>query len=190
MLTGRLEACPTDGGRAMRLFMLFALIGTFTAAGCGKKEEPQANVDPKKGVIFGDPKPPPPEPPPPPPDPFQGKGNAPPKGLVQGVRAAAYRPERQNELKQIGTFFIDYVLTHGRNPATDEDYLKYMERDYPKAAQAIREKYYVLNLNAKLSSNSVIAYEVLQDQGGYQSVRGDGSVSPIPEAELRMMLMP
>ncbi len=163
-------------------------------AGCGNGDDAkqQAKNGDMKGVRFGDPipEPPMPEPPKPPPDILQVKPNPPPKGLVQNVRAAAYRPDRQNELKNIGFFFNDYVTTHNRNPATDEDFLKYMERDAPHLAKAIREKYYVLNLKAKsFSSNSVIAYETLTDQGGYQAVRGDCSVEAIREDELRKLIM-
>ncbi len=163
--------------------------------GCGNGDDAkqQAKNGAMKGVQFGDPKPdPPPEQKKPePPDVLQVKGKPAPKGLVQGVRAAAYRPERQNDLKNIGFFFNEYVTSHGRNPATEEDYLKHIEREAPHLAKAIRDKLYALNLKAKsFSSNSVIAYETLLDQGGYQSVRGDGSVQPIPEDELRKLLMP
>jgi hypothetical protein len=176
----------------MRVFVLCALIATVATTGCGKKEDPQqAKADPMKGIVVGDPKPEPPPPPPPPPDQFKGKGNPPPKGLVQSVRAAAYRPERQNDLRTIGQFFNQYVLNFNRNPKTDEEFLKFFERDAPVVAKAVRDGLYALNLNAKsLSSNSVIAYETLLDQGGYQAVRGDNSVEAIPEAELRKMTMP
>jgi hypothetical protein len=39
-------------------------------------------------------------------------------------------------------------------------------------------------------AGAVVAYESLQDQGGYQAARVDASVAPIPEAELRKLLTP
>ena len=175
----------------MRVFLLCTLLATIAATGCGNKEDPkQAKADPMKGIVIGVPKPDPEPPPPPPPDPFKGKGNPAPKGLIGGVKAAAYRPERQNDLKTIGQMFVLYVQTFNRNPKTDEEFVKYFERDAPAVAKAVRDGLYALNISAKLSSNSVIAYETLMDQGGYQAVRGDTSVEAIPEAELRKMTMP
>lgn len=175
----------------MRVLLLLAFMASVGVAGCGGNDDAQAKADPNKGVVAGEIKPvPEPPPPEPKPDDFKGKGNAPPKGLVQGVRAAAYRPERQNDLKQIGFYFNEYVTNFNRNPASQDDFVKHIERDMPVVAKAIRDGLYVINPKAKsFSSNSVIAYETLQDQGGYQSVRGDCSVMPIPEDELRKLLM-
>lgn len=174
--------------------MAVAVILACGLGGCGNGDDAkqqQAKNGAMKGVHIGEPEPEPPpvEKKPEPPDVLQVKGKPAPKGLVQGVRAAAYRPERQNDLKNIGFYFNDYVTAHGRNPATEEDYLKHIQREAPHLAQAIRDKLYALNLKAKsFSSNSVIAYETLLDQGGYQSVRGDGSVQAIPEDELRKLV--
>jgi len=173
--------------------MVAAVILACGLSGCGNGNDAkqQAKNGEMKGVQFGDPKPEPPmeEKKPEPPDVLQVKNKPAPKGLVQNVRAAAYRPERQNDLKNIGFYFNDYVTTHGRNPSSEEDYLKHIEREAPHLAKAIRDKLYALNLKAKsFSSNSVIAYETLLDQGGYQSVRGDCSVEAIREDELRKLL--
>jgi len=114
----------------------------------------------------------------------------PPKGLVQGVRAAAYRPERLNELRQIGIFMNQLAdLNNGRAPRTKQEFIDYIKRDAAGIAQAIEEEYYVLNLKVNMrDSNAVIAYECLQDQGGYQSVRVDASVAPIPRHELEKLV--
>ncbi|GEM_PF-6895090 len=117
--------------------------------------------------------------------------NAPPKGLVQGVRAAAYRPERLNELRQIGIFFNQLCIEMNKNPRTKEEFIDYIKRDASSIAQALKDDYYILNLKVNMrDANAVIAYESLQDQGGYQSVRVDGSVAPIPLEELKKLLMP
>ena len=178
----------------MRLLAILVLLLTFVIGtiGCSTKEEPkQANADPLKGVTFDKPKAEPPPPPQPPPQPMlQVKGNAP-KGLTQNVRAAAYRPERLNELKQIGLFFHTFVdERNGKNPKSDEEFIDYIRRDSNSLALAIKEKYYILNLKVNMrDAGGVIAYESLIDGPGYQSVRVDGSVGPLCEDELKKLVL-
>ena len=182
----------------MRTFILIGalIVVGLGPAGCAKEDPQQAKANALKGVQFGEPKnePPAPEPPPPPKkneNEPKVKGNAPPKGLVQGVRAAAYRPERQNELRQIGIFFNQLYIETNKNPRTKEEFIDYIKRDAGSIAQALKDDYYILNLKVNMrDANAVIAYESLQDQGGYQSVRVGGSVEPIPIDELRKLLMP
>src|SRR5688500_3346530 len=67
----------------------------------GNAEAPPANLQPQ----------------PPPPIERGLPKEGPPKGLVQGVRAAAYRPERLNELRQIGLFMNQLAdQNNGRAP--------------------------------------------------------------------------
>ena len=117
--------------------------------------------------------------------------NGPPKGLVQSVRAAAYRPERLNELRQIGIFMTQLVdQNNGRVPRTKEEFIDYIKRDAASIAQALTDEYYILNLKVNMKdSYAVIAYESLQDQGGYQAVRVGGGVEPIRPDELKKLLM-
>jgi hypothetical protein len=181
--------------RLLTVLGWLAIIGLGTT-GCGKKDEPKqaANGGALKGVVFGDPKPEPkPEPPPMPADGgLQVKPNPPPKGLVQSVRGAATRPERQNELRQIGIFFKLFAdERNGKNPSSDEEFINYIKRDAGGIAKAIQEKYYILNLKVNLrDSNNVIAYESLIDAAGHQAVRAGGTVEPIPVEELRKLVMP
>lgn len=116
------------------------------------------------------------------------KPNPNPQGVVENVRAAAMRPERQNELKQIGLFYHSYVGEFNHNPRTDDDFVKYIERDARQIAEAIKEKYYVLNLKAKITGAGVIAYEPLLDRGCHLSVRTDGSVDLLSPEELQNLL--
>jgi len=111
-----------------------------------------------------------------------------PKGLVENVRAAAMRPERQNELKQIGLFYHSYVGEFNHPPRTEDDFAKYIERDARQIAEAIKDKYYVLNLKAKITGAGVIAYEPLLDGGRHLSVRTDGSVDLLSPEELQNLL--
>jgi hypothetical protein len=116
------------------------------------------------------------------------KPNPNPQGVVENVRAAAMRPERQNELKQIGLFFHAYVTEHNHNPRTDDDFVKYIEREARHIGEAIKDKYYVLNLKAKITGAGVIAYEPLLDRGCHLSVRTDGSVDLLSPEELQNLL--
>src|SRR5262249_7337106 len=125
------------------------------------------------------------------PDPLQIKPNPPPKGLVQNIRAAAYRPERQNELRQIGLFFQTFEIDQRRVPRTEKEFIDYIKRDASGIAKAVEEKYYILNLKVNMrAANDIIAYESLTDAGGHQCVRVDGSVAPVPVEELRKLLTP
>ena len=176
--------------RVVFLFMLVTIVGT---TGCARDDaKEQAKADPLKGIKFDKAPEPAPQPAPKPAEPDIGvKGNAQPKGLVQGVRAAAYRPQRLNELKQIGIFFTQLVdETGGKNPRTEDEFINYIKRDSNTIAEAIKDKYYILNLKVNMrDGNAVIAYESLQDQGGYQSVRVAGSVAPIPIDELKKLVL-
>ncbi len=177
--------------RLLAIFILFAAFG-LTTTGCSKEEPKQAKGDPLKGVTFDKPKPEPEPPPAPPPQPgLQVKGNPVPKGLVQNVRAAALRPMRQNELKQIGLFFATFADEHGgKGPRTEEEFIDYIQRDARDIAQAIKEKYYILNLKVNLrDANAVIAYESLRDGLGYQAVRVGGSVEPVSEEDLNKLVL-
>lgn len=118
------------------------------------------------------------------------KPNPNPKGLVQNIRATALRAGRQNEMKNIGQFFVLFVNDFNRNPRTDDEFVQYIQRDDRGAAEAIKEKYYVLNLKANVrGGGGVIAYEELLDAGQHLVVRTDGSVALIPPDELQKLLM-
>lgn len=172
-----------------------AAILTCGLIGCsnGDDAKQQAKNGALKGVQFGDPKPDPPveEKKPEPPDVLQVKEKPAPKGLVQNVRASAYRPERQNDLKQIAIYFRTFTdERNGKNPKTDDEFIDYIKREANHLAKAIAEKYYILNLKVNMrNANGIIAYESLIDAGGYQAARVDGSVQAIPEDELRKLLM-
>lgn len=119
------------------------------------------------------------------------KQKAQPKSLAQNIRQAALRPERQNELKTIGTFFKLFYDTNNKNPRTEKEFLDSMRRDAPVVVKAIEKKEYILNLNVNMRSGAprgIIAYDPLIDGPGHQAVGTDLSVSPIPTAELNKLL--
>jgi hypothetical protein len=172
--------------------MALVLAGGLSGCGNGDDAKQQAKNGAMKGVQFGDPKPDPPpeEKKPEPPDVLQVKNKPAPKGLVQNVRAAAYRPERQNELRQIAIYFNLFNDERKKNPKSDEEFIDYIKRDHGALATAIKDKYYILNLKVNVrNANGIVAYESLIDAGGYQAARVDGSVMAIPEDELRKLLM-
>ncbi|MCS7047403.1 MAG: hypothetical protein NZO58_13680, partial [Gemmataceae bacterium] len=167
-----------------------------SSIGCGQRQEgkQEAKADPLKGITFDKQKttPEPPQPPPQPQTPPQGvpfaKGAHPQQGLSQSIRAAGYRPERQNELRTIAMFFTQFHTEFNRNPRTEDEFIQYLQREAPKIAEALREKYYVLNLRARLTSDSAIAYESLTEANCHQTARGDGSVGLVSPEDLQRML--
>jgi hypothetical protein len=176
----------------MRVLILLTIVTALgAAAGCGKDDKnAQAKADKMKGIILeGQEKPAPAPAPMPPPDNTGIKSNPKPKGLVQNIRAAGYRPMRQNELRQIAQFAAQFELTNNRPPRSKEEFINYMKRDSPGIAQAIEEEYYVLNLKVNMKdANSVVAFESLTDAGGHQTARVDASVGPVAVEELRKLL--
>lgn len=115
-----------------------------------------------------------------------------PRSLAQNIRQAALRPERQNELKQIGLFFKEFVdARNGKNPRTVDEFTDSLKVQYPLYVKLLKEKTYILNLKVNMrpgAPTGVIAYDPLIDGAGHQAVRTDLSVSPIPPAELKQLL--
>lgn len=116
--------------------------------------------------------------------------NQQPKSLVQSIRAAAYRPQRQNELRQIALFFQTFHDERKHNPKTDEEFSAYIQRDAGGIAQALRDKYYVLNLRVNMRGPGVIAYESPLDGGNHLVVFVGANVAPMSPADLKKALGP
>lgn len=154
--------------RILIVGLMFALI----AAGC-KKDEPA-----KQPPVAQNPKPninPNPNPPVVKPKP----------SLISAVARRIDRPERQNELKQIGTFYQLIRTERGRPPADLKDFMAYCQRDIPGICKAIEEGYYVVVPNIK-SGNGVIAYEREPDiHDMHLAILADLSVHTVTTGELK-----
>lgn len=126
----------------MRSLTIMLILTLGTAAGC-KKDEPAPKPLPVAQNPNPNPNPPAAKPKP---------------SLISAVARRIDRPERQNELKQIGTFYQLIRTERGRPPVDVKDFMAYCQRDIPVICKAIEEGYYVVVPNVK-SGNGVIAYE-------------------------------
>jgi hypothetical protein len=114
--------------------------------------------------------------------------NAVPVPLAGGkILGAGRRAERNNELKQIGLSFIQFCDEYKGASRTKENFLNYI-RTFGPIHEAVKSGYYQMNMKAKLTSNDIIAHEQEMDGKGYLSVKGDGSVHLVPEAEWKAAL--
>lgn len=113
------------------------------------------------------------------------------KSIAGNARGAAYRTERRNELKQIGTFYQLYcdggVLKSAR---TKEGFLDSIKRDAKVIHETILDGYYQMNMRADhTSSKSIVAYERDPELNGtHLVVRGDTSVDYVTAQELKAAL--
>ena len=115
-----------------------------------------------------------------------------PKSLAQNIRQAALRPERQNELRQIGLFFKEYVDSrNGKNPATLDEFTNSFRVQFPLFKKLLDEKTYILNLKVNMRAGAprgIIVYDPLIDGAGHQACGTDLTVFPVPTAELKKLL--
>lgn len=102
-----------------------------------------------------------------------GGGNS----AAMAVRRGIDRQKAQGYLQNIGLFYHQYNAENGRSPARLEDFLNYMQRDYPQAATALKDGLLTLRMNAPLSSEEVLAYETDPYTDGTRLVMmGDKSI--------------
>lgn len=101
------------------------------------------------------------------------------KGLVYNVRMAAQRPEIQNDLKQIGTFY-QIEASGGSPPTTVAQMLAAMKGAGKLLSKINDEKVYVINLKGrKLQPTEILAYEREASHPEFFSVvRASGEVDP------------
>jgi hypothetical protein len=109
-------------------------------------------------------------------------------GIASNVRGAAYRTERQSELKQIGTLYIAFFDEYKGPNRTLENFLNSIKQNSGPIHDSIKEGYYKMNMNARLDGGSVICYERDIYPQGYQCVMGSGEVRDLSDAELKAAL--
>lgn len=108
-------------------------------------------------------------------------------GIVNSVRGAGYRTERRAELKSLGTSYNQFCDEYKGGARTYENFLDYIKQQGP-IYEAVKDGYYKINMKAKQSANSVIAYERDIDNQGYLAVKGDTSVDYVTADELKQAL--
>jgi hypothetical protein len=111
-----------------------------------------------------------------------GGGNS----AAMAVRRGIDRQKAQGYLQNIGLFYHQYNAENGRSPAKLEEFLNYMQRDYPQAATALKDGLLTLRMNAPLSSEEVLAYETDPYTDGTRLVMmGDKSIKIVSAQEFQ-----
>jgi hypothetical protein len=111
------------------------------------------------------------------------------KGLVYNIRMAARRPEIENDLKEIGTFY--QIDAASGNPPKTWEALKASMRTANKLVQKIEEeKVYVIMLDGKrLQPTDLLAYEKeASSPANFVVVRAGGQVEHLEFEELAKIL--
>lgn len=112
------------------------------------------------------------------------------QGVVYNVRMAAMRPETQNDMKQIGLFYVQESAT-GSPPLTVDAFKKLIMRDAPKIVEKIDKGDFLMNLKGrKLQPNEILAYEYeAGSPAGHCVVRANGDITTdLPTDQLRKEL--
>ena len=110
-----------------------------------------------------------------------------PKSLLGSIRARGDRAALDNELRQIVLFLNQYANDlPNPNARSLDGFLNFMKRDSPKIHDAIKaEKYYTVNVKARLGSSDIIAYETEIYSNGYYAARADNSMGFVSAPELK-----
>jgi hypothetical protein len=124
-----------------------------------------------------------------PPQPGGGGGPAPQNPAGMDIKRTIDKSGAMNELHQIALFYQQFNTEMGRSPAKLEEFTDYIKRDAQRATKNLQDGAYILVLNARLGSNSVLAYEKEPDRNGIQYVAlGDGSVQKMTPDQLKAAL--
>jgi len=110
-----------------------------------------------------------------------------PKTVLGNIRARGNRAEADNEMKQISLFFHQYADLH-KNPKTRtlDSFLDFLKRDSNSIYNKIKvEKYYTMNLLARLGSEDILVYETEEYTKGYYCFRANNQMGYVPAQELK-----
>ena len=105
----------------------------------------------------------------------------------QSLRGRIYRVERMNELRNIGQFFQQYSLEFQPNQRSFDGFKNYIKQG-GAIHEAVSTKHYIVNLKARNTPDSVVAYEDVLDGDGYMAVWGDGHVEKVAAGQLQEKL--
>ena len=181
------KAAPADntlwiglavGGAVVLIIIIAGAVGVYVYS--------QQNEQPKVAVKLDGPPPAIPQPQQQPKPKFKDVGDKPRPSGNTNLRARIDRIERINELRNIGSFYQQYVLNFNRPPATANDFTEYIKRDAPGMKQAIDEKYYFIVPNVR-AGDAIVAYEFDPDtMGRHGTVRmgGQGAQEDMSSQEL------
>jgi hypothetical protein len=110
----------------------------------------------------------------------------------QRVAGIANRGEDQavmNDMRQIGIFYQQYLITNPRGPQNSKAFADEIRRDARHIAEALDKQIYVLLPGVRRNANVVVAYDVPGNSAGQHIVlMGDGSVQAMRQQELQQHL--
>ncbi len=107
-----------------------------------------------------------------------------------GMRGAAQRNQRTNQLKSLGIMYHNYHDRNGKGPSRVED-LAQLGQDDPQTYAALQRGDFVLIWDVSIpgmvqgSSNTVLGYEAAAPTNGGLVLMGDGSVRSMTVAEFQ-----
>ena len=110
-----------------------------------------------------------------------------PKTELGNIRARGNRAEADNEMKQISLFFHQYADLH-KNPKTRtlDSFLDFLKRDSNLIYNKIKvDKYYTMNLLARLGSEDILVYETEVYTRGYYCFHANNQMGYVPAQELK-----
>jgi hypothetical protein len=110
-----------------------------------------------------------------------------PKTVLGNMRARVNRTEADNEMKQISLFFHQYADLH-KNPKTRtlDGFLDFLKRDSNLLYNKIKvQKYYTMNLLARLGSEDILVYETEEWTNGYYCFHANNQMGYLPAQELK-----
>ncbi|MBI2807635.1 MAG: hypothetical protein HYX68_21860 [Planctomycetes bacterium] len=113
-----------------------------------------------------------------------------PKSLLGRVYYRGTRASLDNEMRQIKLFYEQYCLEYpNANKRTVDSFLNYIRRDSFQIHNAIKEdKFYTMNVKARLDTKSIIAYETEAYDEGYYCIQSDGSIGIVSEKDWKASL--
>jgi hypothetical protein len=106
----------------------------------------------------------------------------------QNVRQGAERQKAKGILSNIGTFYQQYQAENGRWPASQNEFVSYIQRDAPHVVEALKQGYFVVNWNSEPTSNSILAYEKTSYAGARTVLQGTKSIVVMPDAEFNQLV--
>jgi hypothetical protein len=156
------------GGGVLLILVVVLIVVMAVSAMTNREPDDQAKA--KLQAMLAAQKPPPLPPPVPPAKPnFDKVAIGEKKRPNDSIRARADRPERLNELRQIGLFYAQYKTEFNKPPQTVQDFTEYIKRDSASIKKAIDDKYYIVL--PKVNSNTgILAYEFDPDTRGQHGV--------------------
>ncbi len=132
----------------------------------------------------------PPKPPPPNADGGAQPVKKGPQSFLGTLHARGERVALDNEMKQIAIFFNAFCIDHP-NPGTRkvEDFLNSIKRDSYKIHEGIKtERFYTMNMKARLGTDDILAYETQMYSDGYYCIRATGQLGLVSQKEWQAAL--